>query len=210
MYRGRDAFERAGQGQWGPGHQQHRPAAQYPSPGASGAGGGGGGGGGSHQQQQLLCGGCRTLLVYVGTAGRVRCALCSTVNVAPTVAPEMSQLVCHGCSTLLMYARGASSVQCSVCHALNATQARSDAAHIDCQGCGVTLMYPAGALSVKCAVCDCIMNTGARGGGNRAGSAGQGSSSGGGPVEARPLVLIVNPGGDGDAMENIAVGRQLE
>ncbi len=117
-------------------------------------------------QGQLICGGCRTLLVYPQGASNVRCALCSSVtSVPPHGAAEMAQLVCAGCRTLLMYMRGATSVQCSCCHTVNLAMelappppaaAAAAVAHINCGGCGMTLMYAYGAQSVKCALCQYV------------------------------------------------------
>ncbi len=108
------------------------------------------------QQGQLICGGCRTLLVYPQGASNVRCALCSTVTSVPPHGTEMAQLVCGGCRTLLMYMRGATSVQCSCCHTVTLAIDTPPAAHINCGGCGMTLMYAYGAQSVKCALCQYV------------------------------------------------------
>ncbi|EFJ35757.1 hypothetical protein SELMODRAFT_270395 [Selaginella moellendorffii] len=107
-------------------------------------------------QGQLICGGCRTLLVYPQGATNVRCALCSSVTPVPPPGTEMAQLVCGGCRTLLMYVRGATSVQCSCCHTINLAMEANQVAHISCGGCNTTLMYAFGAQSVKCALCQYV------------------------------------------------------
>ncbi|GFP97457.1 protein lsd1 [Phtheirospermum japonicum] len=80
------------------------------------------------EMAQLICGGCRTLLMYTRGATSVRCSCCHTVNLVPD-------------STFLLSCLLAPNV-----------------AHINCGNCHTTLMYPYGAPSVKCAVCQYITN----------------------------------------------------
>lgn len=61
---------------------------------------------------QLICGGCRTLLMFTRGASSVRCSCCQTVNLAPGFA----HVNCGNCRTMLMYPYGAPSVKCAVCH----------------------------------------------------------------------------------------------
>uniref|UniRef100_A0A251SZ02 Putative zinc finger, LSD1-type n=1 Tax=Helianthus annuus TaxID=4232 RepID=A0A251SZ02_HELAN len=66
------------------------------------------------EMDQLICGGCRTLLMYTRGATSVRCSCCHTVNLAP-VANQLAQVNCGNCRTTLMYPYGAPSVKCAVC-----------------------------------------------------------------------------------------------
>ncbi|KAF5742407.1 hypothetical protein HS088_TW09G00455 [Tripterygium wilfordii] len=104
-------------------------------------------------QSQLVCGGCRSVLLYPRGASNVCCALCNTVTSVPPPGIEMSQLICGGCRTLLMYTRGATSVRCSCCHTVNLAPASNQVAHVNCGNCRTMLMYPYGAPTVKCAIC---------------------------------------------------------
>ncbi|KZV29369.1 hypothetical protein F511_15901 [Dorcoceras hygrometricum] len=103
-------------------------------------------------QSQLMCGGCRTVLLYPRGATNVRCAICSMVTPAPLAGMDMAQLICGGCRTLLMHAQGAASVRCSCCHTVNLVPAvatmPNHVAHVSCGNCRIMLMYPAGAPSV--------------------------------------------------------------
>ncbi|KAL0339928.1 UNVERIFIED_CONTAM: protein LSD1, partial [Sesamum radiatum] len=65
------------------------------------------------EMAQLICGGCRTLLMYTRGATSVRCSCCHTVNLAP--APNIAHVNCGNCHTTLMYPYGAPSVKCAVC-----------------------------------------------------------------------------------------------
>ncbi|KAL3637010.1 hypothetical protein CASFOL_019309 [Castilleja foliolosa] len=65
------------------------------------------------EMAQLICGCCRTLLMYTRGATSVRCSCCHTVNLAP--APNVSHINCGNCHTTLMYPYGAPSVKCAVC-----------------------------------------------------------------------------------------------
>lgn len=67
------------------------------------------------EMDQLICGGCRTLLMYTRGATSVRCSCCHTVNLAP-VSNQLAQVNCGNCRTMLMYPFGAPSVKCAVCH----------------------------------------------------------------------------------------------
>ncbi|KAK9227039.1 hypothetical protein WN943_012088 [Citrus x changshan-huyou] len=70
--------------------------------------------GGGMEMAQLICGGCRTLLMYTRGATSVRCSCCHTVNLAP--APnQFAHVICGHCRTTLMYPHGAPSVKCAVC-----------------------------------------------------------------------------------------------
>ncbi|KAL0363694.1 UNVERIFIED_CONTAM: protein LSD1 [Sesamum calycinum] len=117
--------------------------------------------GSSDMQNQLVCGGCRTVLLYPRGASNVCCAICNVVTPVPPAGMEMAQLICGGCRTLLMHAQGAASVRCSCCHTVNlvpAAAAPNNVAHVNCGNCHTMLMYPAGAPSVKCAICHFITN----------------------------------------------------
>ncbi|CAA2950190.1 Hypothetical predicted protein [Olea europaea subsp. europaea] len=107
-------------------------------------------------QTQVVCGGCRTVLLYPRGATNVCCALCNAVTAVPPPGMEMAQLICRGCRTLLMHTRGATSVRCSCCRTVNLVPASNHVAHVNCGNCRTMLMYPAGAPSVKCAVCQYI------------------------------------------------------
>ncbi|KAM0001812.1 putative transcription factor Znf-LSD family [Helianthus debilis subsp. tardiflorus] len=65
------------------------------------------------EMDQLICGGCRTLLMYTRGATSVRCSCCHTVNLAP-VANQLAQVNCGNCRTTLMYPYGAPSVKCAM------------------------------------------------------------------------------------------------
>ncbi|XP_073061216.1 uncharacterized protein [Primulina eburnea] len=70
---------------------------------------------------QLVCGGCRTVLLYPRGATNVRCTLCNMVTpVPPTATAPMPNHVAHvncgNCCITLMYPAGAPSVKCSICH----------------------------------------------------------------------------------------------
>ncbi|CAA3008470.1 Hypothetical predicted protein [Olea europaea subsp. europaea] len=105
-------------------------------------------------QSQVVCGGCRTVLLYPRGASNVCCALCNAVTAVPPPGMEMAQLICGGCRTLLMHARGATSVRCSCCQTVNLVPAPNHV--VNCGNCRIMLMYPAGAPSVKCAICQNI------------------------------------------------------
>lgn len=110
-------------------------------------------------QSQLMCGGCRTMLLYPQGAHNVRCARCSHINpVNASTSSDMAQLSCSNpqCRVQLMYPRGAMQVQCSLCGTLNDAQHANQLGHVVCNGCQITLMYAYGAHSVKCAVCNCV------------------------------------------------------
>ncbi|XP_075481924.1 protein LOL2-like isoform X3 [Primulina tabacum] len=116
-------------------------------------------------QSQVVCGGCRTVLLYPRGATNVRCSICNTVTpVLPTARAGMdiAQLICGGCRTLLMHAQGATSVRCSCCHTVNLVPAvapmPNHVAHVNCGNCRIMLMYPAGAPSVKCSICHYVTN----------------------------------------------------
>ncbi|XP_010439582.1 PREDICTED: protein LSD1 isoform X2 [Camelina sativa] len=71
----------------------------------------------------IVCGGCRTMLMYTRGASSVRCSCCQTTNLVPGLsnqvphAPsnQVAQINCGHCRTTLMYPYGASSVKCAVC-----------------------------------------------------------------------------------------------
>ncbi|KAF3438430.1 hypothetical protein FNV43_RR21192 [Rhamnella rubrinervis] len=111
-------------------------------------------------QSQLICGGCRSILLYPRGATNVCCALCNAITSVPPPGMEMAQLICGGCSTLLMYTCGATSVRCFCCHTVNLAPASNQVAHVNCVNCRTMLMYPHGAPSVKCAVCHFVTNVG--------------------------------------------------
>ncbi|XP_073107552.1 protein LOL3-like isoform X2 [Elaeis guineensis] len=67
------------------------------------------------EMSQLVCGGCRTLLMYTRGANGVRCACCNTINLAQS-ANQVSHVSCGQCHTTLMYPYGAPSVKCAICH----------------------------------------------------------------------------------------------
>ncbi|KAE8655310.1 Protein LSD1 [Hibiscus syriacus] len=64
---------------------------------------------------QLICGGCRTLLMYTCGATSVRCSCCNTVNLATAPSNQIAHINCGNCRTILMYPYGAPSVKCAVC-----------------------------------------------------------------------------------------------
>ncbi|CAF2070078.1 hypothetical protein Bca4012_087507 [Brassica carinata] len=65
----------------------------------------------------IVCGGCRTMLMYTRGASSVRCSCCQTVNLVPGPPPsnQVAHINCGNCRTTLMYPYGASSVKCAVC-----------------------------------------------------------------------------------------------
>ncbi|KAL2622815.1 hypothetical protein R1flu_003020 [Riccia fluitans] len=67
------------------------------------------------QQCQLICGGCRTLLVYPYGSNHVRCALCSFVTGVPAQGTQAAHINCGGCGVTLMYPAGAHAVKCAFC-----------------------------------------------------------------------------------------------
>lgn len=64
---------------------------------------------------QLICGGCRTLLMYTRNADTVRCSCCRTVNLVRSV-NNIAHVNCGQCRTTLMYPYGAPSVKCALCN----------------------------------------------------------------------------------------------
>ncbi|XP_006413872.2 protein LSD1 isoform X2 [Eutrema salsugineum] len=62
----------------------------------------------------IICGGCRTMLMYTRGASSVRCSCCQTVNLVPAH-NQVAHINCEHCRTTLMYPYGASSVKCAVC-----------------------------------------------------------------------------------------------
>ncbi|XP_075481923.1 protein LSD1-like isoform X2 [Primulina tabacum] len=113
-------------------------------------------------QSQVVCGGCRTVLLYPRGATNVRCSICNTVTPVLPTGMDIAQLICGGCRTLLMHAQGATSVRCSCCHTVNLVPAvapmPNHVAHVNCGNCRIMLMYPAGAPSVKCSICHYVTN----------------------------------------------------
>ncbi|XP_057841999.1 protein LOL2 isoform X2 [Cryptomeria japonica] len=71
------------------------------------------------EMAQLICGGCRTLLMYVRGATSVQCSCCHTVNLAME-ANQVAHVNCGNCCTTLMYPFGAPSVKCALCHFVTA------------------------------------------------------------------------------------------
>ena len=67
------------------------------------------------EMAQLICGHCRTLLMYAHGATSVQCSCCSTVNLA-IEANHVAHVNCGNCFTTLMYPYGAPSVKCALCH----------------------------------------------------------------------------------------------
>ncbi|CAG7898014.1 unnamed protein product [Brassica rapa] len=65
----------------------------------------------------IVCGGCRTMLMYTRGGTSVRCSCCQTLNLvpAPTPSNQFAHINCGNCRTTLMYPYGASSVKCAVC-----------------------------------------------------------------------------------------------
>ncbi|KAF2550912.1 hypothetical protein F2Q68_00037211 [Brassica cretica] len=65
----------------------------------------------------IVCGGCRTMLMYTRGASSVRCSCCQTVNLVPATPPtnQPAHVNCGNCRTTLMYPYGAPSVRCAVC-----------------------------------------------------------------------------------------------
>ncbi|KAL0699218.1 hypothetical protein Bca4012_055340 [Brassica carinata] len=65
----------------------------------------------------IVCGGCRTMLMYTRGASSVRCSCCQTVNLVPAPSPcnQFAHINCGNCRTTLMYPYGASSVKCALC-----------------------------------------------------------------------------------------------
>nr|CAD1819603.1 unnamed protein product [Ananas comosus var. bracteatus] len=63
----------------------------------------------------LICGGCRTLLMYPHGAATVRCSCCNMINNVRS-ANSVAHVNCAQCRTTLMYPYGAPSVKCAVCH----------------------------------------------------------------------------------------------
>ena len=76
--------------------------------------GGLGGAGAGTEMSQLVCGGCRTLLVYIRGASSVQCSCCHTVNLSMETG-QVAHINCGGCGMTLMYAFGAQSVKCAIC-----------------------------------------------------------------------------------------------
>ncbi|PWZ56453.1 Protein LOL3 [Zea mays] len=72
------------------------------------------------EMAQLICGGCRTLLMYTRSADTVRCSCCNTVNLVRPV-NNIAHVNCGQCRTTLMYPYGAPSVKCAVCNYVTAT-----------------------------------------------------------------------------------------
>ncbi|RLN43240.1 hypothetical protein C2845_PM01G34340 [Panicum miliaceum] len=69
---------------------------------------------------QLICGGCRTLLMYTRSADTVRCSCCNTVNLVRPV-NNIAHVNCGHCQTTLMYPYGAHSVKCAICSHITTT-----------------------------------------------------------------------------------------
>ncbi|CAL4918052.1 unnamed protein product [Urochloa decumbens] len=69
---------------------------------------------------QLICGGCRTLLMYTRSADTVRCSCCNTVNLVRPV-NNIAHVNCGHCQTTLMYPYGAHSVKCAICNHVTTT-----------------------------------------------------------------------------------------
>ncbi|CAH8378746.1 unnamed protein product [Eruca vesicaria subsp. sativa] len=61
----------------------------------------------------IVCGGCRTMLMYTRGANSVRCSCCQTMNLVPATPP--AHINCGNCRTTLMYPYGSPSVRCAVC-----------------------------------------------------------------------------------------------
>ncbi|CAL9166637.1 unnamed protein product [Musa hybrid cultivar] len=66
------------------------------------------------EMAQLVCGGCRTLLMYSRGATSVRCSCCNTINITGA-ANQVAHVNCGQCHTRLMYPYGAPSVKCAIC-----------------------------------------------------------------------------------------------
>lgn len=66
-------------------------------------------------QCRLICGGCRTLLVFPHGSQNVRCALCSYVTSVPPPGTQVAHIRCDGCGVTLMYPAGAHAVKCAFC-----------------------------------------------------------------------------------------------
>ena len=64
--------------------------------------------------EQLVCGTCRTLLMYPQHATTVRCSVCTSINSTPS-RTAVAHVECGGCGVVLMYSAGAQSVKCAVC-----------------------------------------------------------------------------------------------
>ena len=64
--------------------------------------------------EQLVCGTCRTLLMYPQHATTVRCSVCTAINSTPSPT-AVAHVECGGCGVVLMYSAGAQSVKCAVC-----------------------------------------------------------------------------------------------
>lgn len=73
------------------------------------------------EMAQLVCGGCRTLLMYIRGATSVQCSQCNTVNLAMQ-ANQIAHINCGGCGVTLMYAYGAQSVKCAMCNVVTQVQ----------------------------------------------------------------------------------------
>jgi len=73
------------------------------------------------EMAQLVCGGCRTLLMYVRGATSVQCSQCNTVNLS-VQANQIAHVNCGGCNVTLMYAYGAQSVRCAMCNSVTQVQ----------------------------------------------------------------------------------------
>ena len=67
------------------------------------------------EMAQLICGRCRTLLMYTHGATSVQCSCCSIVNLA-IEANQVAHVNCGNCFMTLMYPYGAPSVKCALCH----------------------------------------------------------------------------------------------
>jgi LSD1 subclass zinc finger protein len=80
------------------------------------------------EMAQLICGGCRTLLMYTRSADTVRCSCCNTVNLVRPV-NNIAHVNCGRCQTTLMYPYGAHSVKCAICNHITTTGVRYHSVH---------------------------------------------------------------------------------
>ncbi|KFK28743.1 hypothetical protein AALP_AA7G041300 [Arabis alpina] len=66
---------------------------------------------------QMVCGSCRSLLLYPRGSKHVKCSSCQSVNLV-LEADQVGQVNCNNCKLLLMYPYGAPAVRCSSCNSV--------------------------------------------------------------------------------------------
>ncbi|KAG8049230.1 hypothetical protein GUJ93_ZPchr0009g1145 [Zizania palustris] len=68
----------------------------------------------------IICGDCRTLLMFTRNAPSVICSCCDRLNLVRPVS-RIAHVNCGQCQTVLMYPYGAPSVKCSICNFITDT-----------------------------------------------------------------------------------------